>query len=52
MSDLNDALKDSYIGKVTDTLQPYMDELKTAGFDPTACLTQLGAAGQRIEMRE
>jgi hypothetical protein len=30
MSGLNNALKDSYIGKVADALQPY-----TAGFDPT-----------------
>jgi len=35
MSDLNDALKDSYIGKVADALQPYTAELTTAGFDPT-----------------
>jgi hypothetical protein len=33
MSDLNDALKDSYIGKVADALQPYTAELTTAGFD-------------------
>jgi hypothetical protein len=49
MSDLNDALKDSYIGKVGDALQPYSDELKTAGFDPASRITQLTGAGQLIE---
>lgn len=49
MSDLNDALKDSYIGKVADALQPYSDDLKTAGFDPASRITQLGGAGQLIE---
>jgi hypothetical protein len=49
MSDLNDALKDSYIGKVADALQPYTAELTTAGFDPTSRITQLGGAGQLIE---
>ena len=49
MSDLNDALKDSYIGKVGDALQPYTDELKTAGFDPASRITQLTGAGQLIE---
>ena len=49
MSDLNDALKDSYIGKVGDALQPYAAELTTAGFDPTSRITQLGGAGQLIE---
>lgn len=49
MSDLNDALKDSYIGKVADTLEPYTDELKAAGFDPTSRITQLGGAGKLIE---
>jgi len=49
MSDLNDALKDSYIGKVADTLEPYKTELTTAGFDPTSRITQLEGAGQLIE---
>jgi hypothetical protein len=49
MSDLNDALKDSYIGKVADALQPYVTELKAGGFDPTSRITQLGGAGQLIE---
>ena len=49
MSDLNDALKDSYIGKVADALEPYTNELKTAGFDPASRITQLGGAGQLIE---
>jgi hypothetical protein len=49
MSDLNDALKDSYIGKVADALVPYTDELKTAGFDPTNRITQLEGAGSLIE---
>jgi len=49
MSDLNDALKDSYIGKVADALQPYAAELTTAGFDPTSRITQLSGAGQLIE---
>lgn len=49
MSDLNDALKDSYIGKVADALQPYTDELKAAGFDPTSRIEQLSGAGQLIE---
>ena len=48
MSDLNDALKDSYIGKVADALTPYSDELKAAGFDPTSRITQLSGAGQLI----
>jgi hypothetical protein len=42
MSDLNDALKDSYIGKVADALQPYTTELTTAAFDPTSRITQPG----------
>jgi len=46
MSDLNDALKDSYIGKVADALEPYTTELTTAGFDPTSRITQLGGAGK------
>jgi hypothetical protein len=49
MSDLNDALKDSYIGKVADALQPYAAELTTAAFDPTSRITQLSSAGQLIE---
>jgi len=49
MSGLNNALKDSYIGKVADALQPYTAELTTAGFDPTSRITQLGGAGQLIE---
>ena len=49
MSDLNDALKDSYIGKVADALPPYADELKAAGFDPASRITQLSGAGQLIE---
>jgi len=49
MSDLNDALKDSYIGKVADALEPYTTELTTAGFDPTSRITQLGGAGKLIE---
>ena len=49
MSDLNDALKDSYIGKVADALQPYADDLKAAGFDPASRITQLDGAGQLIE---
>ena len=49
MSDLNDALKDSYIGKVADALQPYVTELKAGGFDPTSRITQLGGAGLLIE---
>jgi len=36
MSDLNDALKDSYIGKVADVLKPYSAELTTADFEPTS----------------
>ncbi|HEY5042125.1 MAG TPA: hypothetical protein VIK53_08990 [Verrucomicrobiae bacterium] len=49
MSDLNDALKDSYIGKVADALQPYAAELTTAGFDPASRIAQLGGAGLLIE---
>jgi hypothetical protein len=49
MSDLNDTLKDSYIGKVADAIQPYAAELTTAGFDPTSRLTQLSGAGTLIE---
>ena len=49
MSNLNDALKDSYIGKVADALQPYTAELTTAGFDPASRIAQLGGAGMLIE---
>jgi hypothetical protein len=49
MSDLNDALKDSYIGKVADALEPYTTELTTAGFDPTSRIAQLSGAGKLIE---
>jgi len=42
MSDLNDALKDSYIGKEADALEPYTTEHTTAGFDSTSRITQLG----------
>lgn len=49
MSDLNDPLKESYIGKVGDALKPYAAELTTAGFDPTARITQLTGAGDVIE---
>lgn len=49
MSDLNDPLKDSYIGKVADALVPYADELKTKGFDPASRIDQLTKAGPLIE---
>lgn len=49
MSDLNDALKDSYIGKVADALEPYTTELTTAGYDPTSRIAQLSGAGKLIE---
>jgi len=32
---LNDALKNTCIGKVADALEPYTTELTTASFDPT-----------------
>ena len=49
MSDLNDPLKDSYIGKVADALGPYTDDLKAKGFDPASRIDQLGKAGGLIE---
>lgn len=49
MSDLNDPLKDSYIGQVADALKPYSAELTAAGFDPTSRITQLAGAGALIE---
>jgi hypothetical protein len=49
MSDLNDALKESYIGKVADALTPYAAELKAKGFDPASLITQLAGAGAVIE---
>jgi len=49
MSDLNDSLKDSYIGKVGDALTPYTEELKGKGFDPASRVTQLTGAGPLIE---
>ena len=49
MSDLNDPLKDSYIGKVGDALIPYSAELTGEGFDPTARIADLTGAGKKIE---
>jgi hypothetical protein len=49
MSDLNDPLKDSYIGKIADALGPYTDELTAKGFDPASRITQLTGAGLLIE---
>jgi hypothetical protein len=49
MSDLNDPLKESYIGKVGDALKPYAAELTAAGFNPTARIAQLTGAGDVIE---
>ena len=49
MSDLNDPLKESYIGKVGDALTPYVAELKAKNFDPTALIAQLTGAGAVIE---
>ena len=49
MADLNDPLKDSYIGKVADALQPYAAELKTTGFAPANLVKQLTDAGPLIE---
>ena len=46
MSDLNDALKDSYIGKVADALEPYVEELKAGGFDSTNRIAQLSGGRQ------
>ena len=49
MADLNDPLKDSYIGKVADALGPYTADLKDKGFDPASRITQLSGAGLLIE---
>lgn len=49
MSDLNDPLKDSYIGKVADAIVPYAAELTAKGFDPASRVTQLTGAGPLIE---
>jgi len=49
MADLNDPLKDSYIGKVADALGPYTTELKDKGFDPASRIDQLTKAGPLIE---
>jgi len=49
MSDLNDPLKESYIGKVADALGPYTDDLKAKGFDPASRIQQLTGAGPLIE---
>jgi hypothetical protein len=49
MSDLTDPLKDSYIGKVADAMQPYVDDLKAKQFDPTSRIEQLSGAGKLIE---
>ena len=49
MSDLNDPLKESYIGKVGDALAAYTADLKAKSFDPTALAAQLTGAGLVIE---
>lgn len=49
MSDLNDPLKESYIGKVGDAIKPYAVELKAGGFDATTLVTNLTGAGDVIE---
>jgi hypothetical protein len=49
MSDLNNSLKESCIGKIGDALKPYTAELTAAGFDPTARITTLTGAGDVIE---
>jgi hypothetical protein len=49
MSDLNDPLKESYIGKVGNALIPYADELKAGGYDATVLIGQLTGAGKVIE---
>ena len=49
MADLNDPLKDSYIGKVADALGPYAADLTAKGFDPASRITQLAGAGPLIE---
>ena len=49
MADLNDPLKESYIGKVGDALTPYTAELTAKGFDPASRITELTGAGKKIE---
>lgn len=49
MSDLNDPLKESYIGQVGDALGSYSAELTAKGFDPAARIAELGGAGKLIE---
>ena len=49
MSNLNDPLKESYIGKVGDALKPYAAELTAKKFDPTDRIAQLTGAGDVIE---
>ena len=49
MSNLNDPLKESYIGKVGDALKPYTAELTAKKFDPTDRIVQLTGAGEVIE---
>jgi len=49
MSDLNDPLKDSYIGKIAAALGPYAADLTAKGFDPASRIEQLGGAGKLIE---
>jgi hypothetical protein len=49
MSDLNDSLKEGYIGQIADALGPYSAELTAKGFDPAARIAELGGAGKLIE---
>src|SRR5437899_596585 len=49
MSDLNDPLTESYIGKVADALKPYAAELTAKRFDPASIITQLSGAGEVSE---
>lgn len=49
MSDLNDPLKESYIGRVADALSSYSAELTAKGFDPASRITELAGAGILIE---
>lgn len=49
MSNLNDPLKESYIGKVGDALAPYTDDLKAKKYDPTDLIADLTGAGKAIE---
>ena len=49
MSNLNDPLKESYIGKVGDALKSYTTELKAGGYDPTTIIATLIGAGDVIE---